>query len=427
MANPPNFDGKSLQKLRKKSSSSLSLLFTLATNFCLPPMQKLKPQLAPTSPYPLNIAIDHAKGSYLYTTKGEKILDMISGIGVSSLGHGQPEIIEAIKLQADKHLHVMVYGEMEQNVQSEFARLLTAQCPSSLDSVYFVNSGTEACEAAIKLVKRVTGRSEIISCKKSYHGCTTGSLAISGNENKKYAFRPLMPGVKFIGFNNTEDLNHISKETAAVFIETIQGDAGVRIPDTSWIKALRERCTKTGTLLVMDEIQCGMGRTGKMFAFEHYHVTPDILCLGKALGGGLPIGALVASEKLLNQFAENPVLGHISTFAGHPLPCASGLAALQLLLKKGWIKEVDEKAQFLADKLAHPKVVEMRFKGLFYAVELEDAQAVQTVVEHCLKRGVLVYWFLSSPNCFRMAPPLNIEYEDLSFAATVIQEALNLI
>ncbi len=388
-------------------------------------MDKIHPNLAPTSPYPLNISVKEARGSYMTSALGKRYLDFISGIGVSNIGHGHPRVISAIKTQADKHLHVMVYGEMGQQPQSEFAALLCQQLPPQLNSVYFVNSGTEANEAAIKLARRVTGRSEIVACKKSYHGCTTGSLAISGNENKKYAFRPLIPGVSFIGFNVLEDLQHITKDTAAVFIETVQGDAGIRIPNLEWMQALRQRCNETGSLLVMDEIQCGMGRTGKLFAFEHFDVTPDVLTLGKALGGGLPIGAVVSSQENLDHFAADPVLGHISTFAGHPLPCASGKAALEVILEGN----LHERAAFLGpilhEKLQHRTIKEIRWKGLFFGVELADAKQVQQVVEYCIQHGVLVYWFLSSPNSFRLAPPLNISEEDLLYGCRVIQEALD--
>ncbi|TXC76046.1 aspartate aminotransferase family protein [Luteibaculum oceani] len=388
-------------------------------------MEKLSQHLAPTSPTPLNLSISRAEGSYLYSAFDRPYLDFISGIGVSNMGHKHPAVVKAIKDQADKHLHVMVYGEMEQTVQTEFAKLLTQQTPKHLNAVYFVNSGTEANEAAIKLARRVTGKSEIIACRKSYHGCTTGSLAISGNEMKKYAFRPLMSGVNFISFNKLEDLNRITKETAAVFIETIQGDAGIRIPDKEWMKALRKRCDETCTLLVMDEIQCGMGRTGSLFAFEQFGISPDLLTLGKALGGGLPIGALLASEKMLNQFASNPVLGHISTFAGHPLACAAGLANLEAMLEENVIAEVENKGKLLHQLLQHPKIVEVRWKGLFFGVELGNAEEVKQVVEACLQQGVLVYWFLSSPNSFRIAPPLNISIEDLKFGANAIVNALN--
>lgn len=387
-------------------------------------MNRLHPNIAPTSPYPLNISISKAKGSYFYDIDGKGYLDFISGIGVSNLGHGHPSIVQAIKDQADKHLHVMVYGEMEQAPQSKFAQLLCQQLPEKLNSVFFVNSGTEANEAAIKLVKRVTGRSQILSCRGAYHGCSTGSLAISGNENKKYAFRPLMPGVSFVRFNVLEDLELITEQTAAIFIETIQGDAGIRIPSSAYMQALRKKCDETGCLLVMDEIQCGMGRTGKLFAFEHFGITPDVLTLGKALGGGMPIGAVIANKSLLDQFAENPMLGHISTFAGHPLVCAAGHAHLAALLNEKHIEEVEKKGEILYRGLQHPKVRDIRWKGLFFGVELGSPEAVQKVVEYCLDKGLLVYWFLSNPNSFRLAPPLNISDVDLQKAIRILREAL---
>ena len=283
------------------------------------PNDFFKQHLAQTTPFPFGIKVDYAKGSYIYDTEGKAYLDLISGIAVSALGHGHPKILEAIKTQSEKHLHVMVYGEFEQEAQNNLAKELLKTLPESINSFYFVNSGTEAIEAALKLAKRVTGKGEIIAFQNAYHGSTHGALSLSSNEKKKAPFEPLLPQIKHIELNNLEHLNHITEETACVILETIQGDAGVRFPTKEYLQALRKKCDETCTLLIFDEIQCGMGRTGKMWAFEHFEVVPDLLVAGKALGGGMPIGCLMADRKLMLQFSENPMLGHITTFGGHPL------------------------------------------------------------------------------------------------------------
>ncbi|HCY46814.1 MAG TPA: aspartate aminotransferase family protein, partial [Flavobacteriales bacterium] len=341
--------------------------------------------LAQTTPFPVGLEVSHAAGSYIHTKDGKKYLDMISGLCVSNLGHGNQAVKDAVYRQLEKYAHVMVYGEFGQDAVSELAATLTGLLPKALDTCYFVNSGTEANEAALKLARRSTGRSELIAFKGAYHGGSTGSLAISYNEEKKYAVRPLMPDVTFIELNKLADLALITKKTAGVFLETIQGDAGIRIPEQAFIKALRERCSVTGTLLILDEIQAGMGRTGKFSAFEHYGIVPDILCLGKALGAGLPIGAMISGRSLMEKFTHDPMLGHITTFGGNPVICAAANAGLKELLKDGIIASVEAKGHFISASLKdHSAVKEIRQKGLFIAIELESAELVQQAFDYCL-------------------------------------------
>lgn len=381
--------------------------------------------LGQTSPYPLLLEIDRAEGLFLYDKQGNAYADLISGIAVSSLGHGHPAIKQAIKKQVERHLHVMVYGEFIQESQLDFAHQLTKILPPSLQAVYPVNSGTEAIEAAIKLVKRATGRREIIAFKGSYHGSTHGSMSISHNEVKKTNYRPLLPGTRFITLNNLEELNQITPATAGVFLETIQGDAGVRIPSNEYLAALRKRCNDVGSLLVLDEIQCGLGRTGSYFAFEHFSVLPDILCLGKALGGGMPIGALVTSKDTMALFKENPMLGHITTFGGHPVACASAAAFLRVLTSEIDLKMLPKIADIFLDTIGkHKDIKEIRNKGLMFAFDMESAARVEKVVKRCLEKKILTFWFLSHPYSFRLAPPLNITLEQATHFANEILKAI---
>lgn len=381
----------------------------------------LKNNLAQTNPYMVGIDVSHAAGLYIYDKNGQAYLDLVSGLGVSALGHSNKAVNDALKAQIDRHLHVMVYGEFRQDAQMKLAKLLASTLPTQLNTSYFVNSGTEANEAALKLAKRVTGRQRIISFKGAYHGSTHGSLSVSGNETKKSAFHPLLPQIDFIHLNNYEELSTIDTSCAAVIVETIQGDAGIRIPEQAYLEALRRQCNRVGALLIFDEVQAGMGRAGTLWAFEHYGVIPDILTLGKALGAGLPIGALISAEEKMSQFTFDPVLGHITTFGGHPLVCAGAHAGLQYLLATNLVKEANEKGQLLHDILIkHPLVKAIRFRGLYFAVEMEDATIVQQVVERCLDNGLITYWFLSCPNAFRLAPPLIITLEELRTAALKI-------
>ena len=381
--------------------------------------------LGQTSPYPLGIEIERAEGLYIYDKHGNAYADLISGIAVSSLGHGHPKILSAIHAQVDRHLHTMVYGEFIQDAQMNFAEELLALLPSNLQSVYPVNSGTEAIEAAMKLTKRATGRHELIAFKESYHGSTQGSMSISYNELKKTNYRPLLPGVSFIALNDWEGLANITVKTAGVFLETVQGDAGVRIPDVAFLKALRERCNTTGTLLVFDEIQCGLGRTGRHFAFEHFGVIPDVLVLGKALGGGMPIGALVTSQELMAVFKDHPKLGHITTFGGHPVACASAAAFLQVLKSEINFDQVEASASIFRSIIGtHPEILEVRNLGLMFAFDMASAERVERVVMRCLEKRILTFWFLSHPYSFRLAPPLSITPEEARYYAQEIYQAI---
>lgn len=381
--------------------------------------------LAPTSPHPFLIDVEKAEGVYLYSPNGKKYIDMISGIAVSNVGHRHPTVIQAIKAQLDKHLHVMVYGEYIQSASNQLAAKLASLLPPSLHCSYFVNSGTEANEAALKLAKRITGRTELISCKKSYHGSTHGSLSISGNEKKKQAFLPLLPDVRFIEFNNENDLACITDRTACVIMETIQGDAGVRVPTKKYLQAVRQRCTEVGAVLIFDEIQCGMGRTGKLFAFEHFDVVPDILTIAKAFGGGLPIGAFISSHENMQLLTHNPMLGHITTFGGNPVCCASALATLQVIEEENLLMDVERKGKLIEELLRHPKIKEVRRIGLMFAFDFDTEERVNNIVQYCKAHGVICYWFLSHPNSFRIAPPLTITEEEIKLACAVIKDAID--
>jgi acetylornithine/succinyldiaminopimelate/putrescine aminotransferase len=382
-------------------------------------------KIAQTSPSPFLLSIERAEGIYLYTPEGKRYTDLISGIAVSAVGHRHPKVIEAIKDQLDKHLHVMVFGEYIQSASNQLAEKLAASLPASLNCTYFVNSGTEANEGALKLAKRFTGRTEIISCKKSYHGSTHGSLSVSGNEVKKSAFRPLLPDVRFIEFGNTGDLDLITTRTACVIMETIQGDAGVRIPSRQYMQAVRKKCNDTGTVLILDEIQCGMGRTGKLFAFEHYAIVPDILTIAKAFGGGLPIGAFIADKKMMQTLTHNPMLGHITTFGGNPVCCASALATLQVIEEENLISQVEEKGKLFEECLRHPAIREIRRIGLMFAIDFDSPERVSAIVNKAKEMGVICYWFLSHPYSFRIAPPLTISKKEIGESCEVILKAID--
>jgi len=378
-----------------------------------------------TNPSPYLIDVERAEGIYIYDKSGKAYMDMIAGVAVNNIGHSHPKVTTALKNQIDKHLHVMVYGEFIQDAQLAFAKKLTSLLPSSLDCVYTVNSGTEANEAALKLAKRVTGRAELVSFRGSYHGSTHGSLSVSGNEVKKQSFRPLLPDVRFLTFNSEEDLHNITTKTAGVIIETVQGDAGVRVPSHSFLTALRKRCSEVGALLIFDEIQCGMGRTGKLFAFEHFNVVPDILTLGKALGGGMPIGALVSSTENLHEFTYNPMLGHITTFGGHPVICAAANACLEVLESEINFQEVERKGQILEDIVkTNAEIKEIRRIGQLFAFDMESFERVEKVVNRCLELGLISFWFLSHPYSFRLSPPLTISEEEIRKAGAIILQAI---
>lgn len=379
---------------------------------------------AQTTNFPLLLEFERAEGIYMYDKDGKPYIDLISGIGVSNLGHSNAYVINAIKQQLDKYMHLMVYGEYVQTPQVRFAEKLTSLLPDNLQSVYFTNSGAEAVEGALKLAKRYTGRQQIIAFKNSYHGSTHGALSVMGNEEYKQAYRPLLPGVKFINFNSVDDLQYITNQTACVIVETIQGEAGIHVPDKAYMQALRHRCADTGTLLILDEIQAAFGRTGKLFAFEHFDIVPDILLLAKALGGGMPIGAFIASNAVMDALKENPILGHITTFGGHPVCCAAGLAALEVLLNEKLVEQVPEKEALMRRLLIHPSIKQIRGKGLMLAIELRDFDLNKNIIDRCIENGVITDWFLHCTNSTRIAPPLIITPDEIKKACAVIIEAI---
>jgi acetylornithine/succinyldiaminopimelate/putrescine aminotransferase len=380
-----------------------------------------------TSQNPMSLEINKAEGIYLFDNEGKKYIDFISGISVSNIGHSNPLIIKAIKEQAEKHLHLMVYGEYIQAPQVEYASLLTKNLPENLESVYFVNSGSEANEGAIKLAKRFTGRTEIISFKNAYHGSTQALLGLMDNTYYTQAFRPLMPDIRILEFNNFEDLDQISERTACVIVEPIQGEAGIVLPENDFLKHLRKRCHQKGSLLIFDEIQTGFGRTGQLFAFQKYGVSPDILTIAKAMGGGMPLGAFVSSKKIMQVLMDNPVLGHITTFGGHPVSCAAALAHLKILLQGDILNQVDRKGEYLVSLLQHELIINVRGTGLFYAIELQNPLMVKKFLKIALELGVIADWFLHCDYRVRIAPPLIINFEELKLAAQLIIKALDLV
>lgn len=382
---------------------------------------------AQTTLEPLLLEFNKASGMYLYDTEGKKYLDLIAGIGVSNVGHCHPAVVEAVKKQAESYMHIMVYGEFVQSPQVNFAKALADVLPSNLNCTYFVNSGAEAVEGAMKLAKRYTHRTEIISCNNSYHGSTQGALSLMGNEEFKQAYRPLLPHIKFIEYNSLPDLDLITTNTAAVFVETIQGEAGIRVADKAYFKALREKCTTTGTLLVLDEIQCGFGRTGKLFGFQHFDIVPDILLLAKGIGGGMPIGAFISSKEIMVALATNPILGHITTFGGHPVSCAAGLATLQTIVNENIVDGVTEKGELFKKLLVHPAIKEVRGKGLMIAIEFESFEINKKIIDACIADGIISDWFLHCSNSMRIAPPLIISKEEIEFACSVILKNVDLV
>jgi acetylornithine/succinyldiaminopimelate/putrescine aminotransferase len=390
----------------------------------LSPRQLFLLNTAQTSPSPRLLEIESAEGMYLYDYNGKSYMDLVSGFAVSNTGHRNAKVVQAIKDQADKYLHLTVYGEFIQSPQVKFASKLSSILPDSLSSVYFVNSGAEATEGAMKLAKRFTGRSEIIACKDSYHGSTQGALSVMGNEHYKQAYRPLLPGIRFIEFNNYIDLDLISKNTAAVIMETIQGEAGVRVPDINYMQRLRKRCNETGTLLILDEIQTGFGRTGTLFAFEHFKIKPDILLLAKGMGGGMPIGAFISSHEIMSVLKENPILGHITTFGGHPVSCAAGLANLEVIIEEKLVKDVSLKESLFRKHLQHPEIKEVRGIGLMLCIQLSSFEQVENVSRRCVENGIIIDWFLHCDTAMRIAPPLIITDNEIQKACATIIEAL---
>lgn len=380
---------------------------------------------AQTSPKPIGLEIVKARGMYLTDINHKRYMDLISGISVSALGHSHPDIVKAVQKQAKTYMHLMVYGEYIQHPQTKAAEALVELLPQNLNTVYFTNSGSEAVEAAMKLVKRVTGRHEIIAMENAYHGSTQGALSLMGNSYFRDAFRPLLPGVRHIRFNSLDDLEKISTRTAAVFCETIQGEAGAALPDTAWIQALRKRCTETGSLLVLDEIQCGMGRTGAFSAFEHFDIIPDILLLAKGLGGGMPIGAMITDKSLMQKFTFNPVLGHITTFGGHPVSCAAVLATIRYIKKQKLWKKATVSEQLFKEKLIHPSIKKISGKGLLLSIEFQDAKTNFAIIDHCILNGYITDWFLFNDKSLRLAPPLIITESQIDKSSKAIINAIN--
>ncbi|MUP36731.1 aminotransferase class III-fold pyridoxal phosphate-dependent enzyme [Labilibaculum sp. 44] len=382
--------------------------------------------VATTSDFPIALEIERAEGIYMYSPDGKPYLDLVSGVSVSNLGHGHPRVRQAIKDQVDKYMHLMVYGEFIESPQVQLAKLLSDNLPESLNSVYFVNSGSEANEGALKLAKRFTGRSEIITFKNAYHGSTHGALSVLGDEELKNAFRPLLPDIRIIEFGNILDLEEITNKTACVILEPIQSEGGMIIPTKEFIQTLRARCTEKGALLIFDEVQMGFGRTGKLFAFEHFDVVPDILCLAKAMGGGMPIGAFISDKKILDTFKSNPMLGHITTFGGHPVCCAAAKAALEVLLEENIVDDVQRKGELFVTLLKdHPMVKGFRQLGLFIAVIVESQEIMLAIMKEAYELGVIMDPFLFCAGAFRIAPPLNITDEEIHHASDLLIEAMN--
>jgi len=383
--------------------------------------------LGQTSGAPIGLEIVKAEGCRLFDADGKEYIDLVGGISVCNVGHRHPNVIEAIRKQLDDYLHIMVYGELVQSPQVQYAKLLTDHLPSALNAVFFTASGSEATEGAMKLAKRCSNRTQVVSFKNSYHGSTQGALSIMGSEYWKQAFRPLLPDVIQLEYNSFEDLGQITERTACVIAETIQAEAGVIVPANEWLTALRKKCTETGALLVLDEIQCGFGRNGSMWAFEQFGIIPDVLLLGKALGGGMPMGAFIADKKIMDKLSQDPVLGHINTFGGHPVCCAAGMAAFRVLLENRLAEEALEKEKIFLKELVHPKIKAVRSRGLMIAVELAHFDINKQLIDELIREGVFTDWFLFAPHCMRIAPPLTIQEEEIRSACQQIIMALNKI
>jgi len=387
--------------------------------------------VAQTSPAPLALEIVKAEAALLYDAAGKEYIDLIGGISVANTGHRHPKVIEAIKKQLDAYLHIMVYGEFIESPQVQYATLLTDHLPSSLNSVYFTNSGAEAVEGAMKLAKRFTNRTQIIAFRNSYHGSTQGALSVIGDEYWRNAFRPLLPDVLHLKYNSFESLDEITGRTACVIAETVQGEAGIIAPSKEWMQALRKKCTDTRTLLIFDEIQAGFGRTGKLWGFEHFDIVPDVLLLGKALGGGMPLGAFIADKKIMGSLTENPVLGHITTFGGHPVCCAAGMAAMKVLFEEKIIEAVKKKEELFKSLLIHKRIKAVRSFGLWMAIEFDSFETNKKVIDACLDASgrllrpdaVMTDWFLFAANCLRISPPLIINENQIKKACNVILQA----
>lgn len=380
--------------------------------------------IAQTTDAPLMLEMVSAEGIYIYGADGTKYLDLISGISVSNLGHSNPKVVEAVQKQAASFMYLMVNGEYIHSPQVQFATRLTEILPDSLDSVYFVNSGSEGTEGALKLAKRYTGRREVLYFANSYHGSTHGALSILGDEYFKNAYRPLLPGTRALRYNNLDDLDAITEKTACIVVEAVQAEAGIYPATQAFMQKLRDKCTETGCLMVLDEAQTGLGRTGKLFAFQHYGVVPDILLLAKGLGGGMPMGAFISSKEIMSVLQHNPILGHITTFGGHPVCCAAGLAALNVLLDSDLVERIAPKAELFAELLQHPAINAYRGMGFMMALEFDSFEQNKRIIDRCIANGVLTDWFLFGSNCLRIAPPLIIEESEIRHACKIILEAI---
>ncbi len=382
--------------------------------------------VAQTSYTPLAAEIERAQGIYMYSPDGKKYIDTVSGVSVANIGHCHPNVVKAVKEQAEKYMHLMVYGEMIQSPQVKLAQKLTELLPPNLNTVFFVNSGSEATDGSIKLAKRYTGRPEVIAFKKAYHGSTMGAMSIWGDEYFKKAYRPLMPGVKLLNFNSEEDLSQITENTACVITEAIQSEGGLNLPENNWLQKLRARCNQTGTILIFDEVQMGFGRTGKMFGFENFGVVPDIVNFAKGLGGGMPIGAFVSDKKILDSFCDRPILGHITTFGGHPVSAAAALASLETIVNDHLIDDVNEKGQYFATLIKkHKKVKRVWGIGLFYGIEVDEDLDMQKFLHHALDNGILTDLFIFRKHAFRFAPPLIITKPQIEEAVDIIFKTLD--
>lgn len=379
---------------------------------------------AQTSDSPRLLEIDRAEGVYLYGPNGEKYIDLVSGFNVSNIGHRNPQVLKAIQEQLDRFMHVTVYGEFVQAPQVQFATELLEVLPESFQSVYFTNSGAEAVEGSMKVAKKFTGRREIIAAKQAYHGSTQGALSLIGNDEYREAYAPLLPEVSFIEYNSPTDLDKITDKTAAVIVEAIQGEAGVRVPSKEYMQALRQKCTETGALLIFDEIQTGFGRTGKLFAFEHFGIIPDILMLAKGIGGGMPLGAFVAPKEMMDVIKSNPMLGHITTFGGHPVSCAAARASLKVIRDEKLVEDVDRKANLFRAELNIPKIKEIRGLGLMMCLQLENFDQVYQVSNYCASRGLIIDWYLHCETALRVAPPLTISDEEIIHSCKIIREGI---
>ncbi len=382
--------------------------------------------VAQTSDAPMLLEIEKGEGVYLLDASGKSYIDLISGISVSNLGHAHPKVVEAIADQASKYAHTLVYGEFVMSPQVELATYLTGLLPDPLNVVYFTNSGSEAVEGALKLAKKYTGRSNTISCKNAYHGSSSGAMALMGSEEFKQGYRPLIPGNRLIEYNNYEDLEFIDESVACVVMEVVQAEAGVILPLSGYLKAVRQRCDEVGALLVFDEIQTGLGRTGKLFAFEHYNVKPDIILLAKSLGGGLPLGAFIASSEIMGVLSHDPPLGHITTFGGNAICCAAALAAIKVVCDEK-LYDVESKTKYFLDSLSHSAIEMVRQKGLFMAIQLDEFKNVKKVIDHALEKGLIIDWFLFADDCLRLAPPLIISEDQIAVACQKINESLSAV